>query len=259
MHCQQARWNAQFKGLAELERRCQNVRQEVNLLSERQEMLKGMVEDKIRLQSRATEKYYEQHFHEMELEEKKSREALLPVQNKYDFWRYQNERDEARRLQRSGSLRRMKEEVDSLDILSFKSCRSSAVDHVEEMSPESPRKMQDEQEVMSETSVNATRGRGEDGWRLEPETLETKVFLERECHHERVQVKSSRRESEAPGEEGDEVKSPKRKVIRVESEETQDYVRANDLDHEESEEKSFVSSAISVPQKAFVSLSRSMQ
>ena len=40
-----------------------------------------------------------------------------------------------------------------------------------------------------------------------------------ESHHERVQVKSSRRESETPGErEGEVVKSTKRKVIRVESE-----------------------------------------
>ena len=55
------------------------------------------------------------------------------------------------------------------------------VGHVEEMSLESPRKMQDEQEVMSETSANATSGRGHDAWRLEPEgeteTLETKVFF----------------------------------------------------------------------------------
>ena len=47
-----ARRNAQFKGLVELDKkRCQNMRQEVKLLSERQEILKGMVEDKIRLQS----------------------------------------------------------------------------------------------------------------------------------------------------------------------------------------------------------------
>ena len=44
-------------------------------------VLKGLVEDKIRLQSRATEAYYEQIFEEMkELEEKKSWEALLLVQ-----------------------------------------------------------------------------------------------------------------------------------------------------------------------------------
>ena len=53
-----------------------------------------------------------------------------------------------------------------------------------------------------------------------------------------------------PGEEGEESKSPKRKIIRVESEETQDFVReAKRTDQEEAEELSFVPSAISVPQK----------
>ena len=62
--------------------------------------------------------------------------------------------------------------------------------------------------------------------------------------------KNSRRQSEAPGEEGEEIKSAKRKIIRVESEETQDYVReANDMDRQEGEETSFVPSAISFPQK----------
>ena len=59
-----------------------------------------------------------------------------------------------------------------------------------------------------------------------------------EGRHERVQVKSSRRESEVPGVEGEEVESPKRKVIRVESEETQDYVReAKDLNQEKMTKK----------------------
>ena len=44
------------------------------------------MEDKIRLQSKATEKYYEQIFEEMrELEEKKSKEALLLVPKKAHF------------------------------------------------------------------------------------------------------------------------------------------------------------------------------
>ena len=51
------------------------------------------------------------------------------------------------------------------------------------------------------------------------------VYFHGECHHERVQVKSSRRQSDAPGEEGEEIKSPKRKLIRLESEEMQDYER----------------------------------
>ena len=60
------------------------------------------------------------------------------------------------------------------------SCRSCAVDYTEEISPESPRKMHDEQGATSEASWNATGGKEEDGWRLEPEveteTPETKVL-----------------------------------------------------------------------------------
>ena len=60
--------------------------------------------------------------------------------------------------------------------------------------------------MMGETTGNATRGRGEDAWRLEPEgetdALETKVVsdgvesvhvdLNGECHQERGQVKIPR-------------------------------------------------------------------
>ena len=47
---------------------------------------------------------------------------------------------------------------------------------------------------------------------------------------------------------GEEIKSPKTKVIRVEPEETQHYGReAKDLSQEEAEEISFVPGAISVP------------
>ena len=81
-----------------------------------------------------------------------------------------------------------------------------------------------------------------------------------EGHHERGQVKNSRRQSEAPGGRGEEVKSPKRKVIRVESEETQGYVReANDMNQEEAEEISFVPSAITVPQKPLFRCEQSVQ
>ena len=90
--------------------------------------------------------------------------------------------------------------------------RSSAVDHVEEVSLESPRKIEDVHVVMSETVGKATRGRREGVWRLESEvetnTLETKVVSNGvegvhvdpnvEGRHERRQVKSSRKQSEAP-------------------------------------------------------------
>ena len=75
-----------------------------------------------------------------ELEEKTSEEALLLVQKKHTLWKYQNERDAVKRLQRFGSSRRMKKEADSQDLLSYESCRSSVVDHVEEMSLESPQR-----------------------------------------------------------------------------------------------------------------------
>ena len=39
-----ARWDAQLKGLVELERRCRNTMQEVQVLSERQEILKNTME-----------------------------------------------------------------------------------------------------------------------------------------------------------------------------------------------------------------------
>ena len=46
------------------------------------------------------------------------------------------------------------------------------------------------------------------------------------------------------------MKSPKRNVIRVESEETQDYVGdAKSMEHEEEEERIFAPSAVSVSQK----------
>ena len=106
-------------------------------------------------------------------------------------------------MQRSGNSRRMKKDMDLQNLLSYESCSSSTVDHVEEMSLEYPRKRQDGQEVMDDSAVKATRGRGEDAWRLEPEgeteMLETRVVSDRvegiyvdldgECHHEREQEK----------------------------------------------------------------------
>ena len=121
--------------------------------SERQEMFKSTIEDKLRLQSRITEKYQDQMFEKIkELEEKKSEEALPMVQKKYELWRDQNERNEARRLY-SGNSRRVRKGMDLQHPFSSKSCRSSTVDHDEEMTLESPRKRQEVQEVMKETAV----------------------------------------------------------------------------------------------------------
>ena len=77
----------------------------------------------------------------------------------------------------------------------------------------------------------------------------TNVDLDLESRREQVEAKLSRRGREILN-EGEEIKSPKRKVIRVESEETQDYVRdAKSTEYEEEEERTFVPSAVSVPLK----------
>ena len=49
----------------ELERRCRNTTQEVQVLSERQEIFESTMEDKLKLQRRATEWHHDQIFEEM--------------------------------------------------------------------------------------------------------------------------------------------------------------------------------------------------
>ena len=57
-------------------------------------------------------------------------------------------------------------------------------------------------------------------------------------------------DGKAPSEERAEIQSPKRKVIRVESKETDDDAREPlNLSRDESEEMSFVPSAISIPHR----------
>ena len=100
-------------------------------------------------------------------------------------------------------------------------------------------------------------------WRLEPEgdveVLEiiivsdavegTPVNLGGESRREQVEAKLSRREREMLN-EGEEIRSPKRKVIRVKSEETQDYVREEKItEFEEEKERTFIPSAGGVPLK----------
>ena len=145
-------------------------------------------------EQRATEKYSEQIIEEIEeLEENKSEEALLLVQKRHDLWRYQNERDEAKRLQSSGNSGLVLQHP-----FSSESCRSSTVDHDEEMTlVESIRKRQEVHEVMKETEWKEARGREEEAWRLEPEG-ETKM------PETGVEVKNDRSQSDVPG-EGEEI------------------------------------------------------
>ena len=108
-----ARWDTQLKGLVELERRCQELMQEVKLLSESQEVLSCLMEDKIRIQSKATEKYYETVFEELRVSEEKSKEAWVLVQKKHILIRCQSERERARMLQKLGGSRAIRHGSDA--------------------------------------------------------------------------------------------------------------------------------------------------
>ena len=126
---------------------------EVKLLSERQEVLVGFVEDKSRLQRKAPEKYYETIFEEMrELEEKKSKEALVLVQKKHILSRCQSERERARTLQRLGGSRATRHWTDARDTMSVESCSSSMACDMEEVCSESSWKMKDIDGTTAEAS-----------------------------------------------------------------------------------------------------------
>ena len=113
----------------------------------------------------------------------------------------------------------------------------------------------------------------EDGeWRLEPEgeaevpeiivvsdAVEgTPVDLDGESRHEQVEAQLLRREREMLN-ENQESRSPERKVIRVESEEIQDYVKEGKSTEQEEEEKWTFTECGERSAKALVSLRQTMQ
>ena len=59
-----ARWDTQLKGLVEVERRCQDLMQEVELLNDRQEVLAGMVMSKRDMQKEPPKKCQDRVFEE---------------------------------------------------------------------------------------------------------------------------------------------------------------------------------------------------
>ena len=79
-----ARWDVQLKGLAELERRCQSFRSDVEHLCERQEVLRDLVVSKKDVQRTAPEDCQRKVDEELkELEEQMAKEALVLVQKKH--------------------------------------------------------------------------------------------------------------------------------------------------------------------------------
>ena len=105
-----ARWDAQWEGLVELERRCQDTSQEIQMLSKRQEVFKIAIEGKLKMQSRANEPLHDPIVeHIKEAEHKMTAEALVLVKKENDLWRSQNEKEEAKRLRGARKLKKDEE------------------------------------------------------------------------------------------------------------------------------------------------------
>ena len=101
-----ARWEAKRKGLVDLDRRCQDTSREIKMLNKRQEIFQKAIEGKLRLHDRASERMQGQIVEDIkELVHTKTEEALQLAVKEHDFWLYQNEKEEAERLQGARKLR----------------------------------------------------------------------------------------------------------------------------------------------------------
>ena len=215
-------------------------------MDDEQEGLHYSVKRKVRMLSKAPEEYCKTIFEELrELEDQKPREALIPREKKHRLMKCQNERDKARMIQRMKGLRVARQGFDTLSFGSGTSSRKEVDD------------------MASETSWTAVR-KSKERERWEPqgeaEKPQAKVYYGRaeggpadpegEMDHRPFRAKAARRKCRKSKEAGMEVdgglpqgenvetQSPKRKVVRVESEETQDCVLESlNLSPEEEEEK----------------------
>ena len=88
------------ESLVDLERRCQDISREIQMLNKRQEIFQNAIEGKLRVQDRASERMQDQVIEEMkELVHTKKKETLQLAVKERDLWMFQNEKEEAKRLQ----------------------------------------------------------------------------------------------------------------------------------------------------------------
>ena len=106
-----ARWaGCAVEGSVELERRCQDMSREIQMLSKRQEIFKNAIEGKLRVQKRASERLQDQIIEEIkEMEHRRTEEAFELVRKENELWKYQSKKEELRRLQGARKLRKEEE------------------------------------------------------------------------------------------------------------------------------------------------------
>ena len=89
--------------LVVLERECQALREEVEHLKEKQEVLTILMEGKMNMHKVALEKYQEKIFEVLkELEEQKTRAALERVQRKHKLFKWECEKGESKDVAKVG-------------------------------------------------------------------------------------------------------------------------------------------------------------
>ena len=89
-----ARWEEQLKGLVVLERHCLTLREEVEHLSEGQEVLADLMEGKMNMQKTAPVDFQRQIFQEpKEVEEQSTKEELELVHRKHKLIKWEGERE----------------------------------------------------------------------------------------------------------------------------------------------------------------------
>ena len=89
-----ARWEEHLRMLTVLERKCLDLSEAIEQLSEKQELLATLMESKKSLQKVAPDEFQRQIFQELkELEERKSREALELLGRKHKLGNWEGERE----------------------------------------------------------------------------------------------------------------------------------------------------------------------
>ena len=83
-----------------MERRCQDTSREIQMLDKRQELFQNAIEGEPRVQDRASERMQDKIIEEIkELAHTKTEEASQLAEKEHDLWMYQNEKEEAKRVQ----------------------------------------------------------------------------------------------------------------------------------------------------------------
>ena len=255
-----ARWDEQLKGLIELERRCLTLREEVEHLSERQEVLADLMVSKKDRQKVAPEDFQRQIFQKFkELEEQKTKEVLELKQRKHKLFKWVGERRKGQGSRKGWRCR--EQQVHGLEATTV------PLVVLAHLPWPSTRMAQEVDEAMSESSwTSLAKGKERDWWSIDLEgeveklevsgpwsgtkgdSAEPKGEVDRKSdrakvtREEKEKFKEDEMEVDVDALQGEslETKSSTRKVIREESDETQDYVCGTlAISQEEAEEIAF--------------------